>query len=268
MSDLSNTPLSVYQDFIAIFQMIMMQSKRTDIEGKRINEGIEKLIPFEARDKFLWNQLERSSNAITSIKQLLLNPNNNSDLLINEIKSDCNSISGWLESIIQENIILKDAKGLNDEEINEYFKGLSEEEKKQIDLYNDLATPFYDFYSSFLNFVAPRVSKNKIGKETNEIPSNHLEMILKKLIEMKILSDSGVMSNKIDNIIHPKPALNLAIEIIAKHYNLAPQTLQKKVAGSWKIEPKSNAYTSPSANRLNDYKGFLIPLESWLKEPR
>lgn len=233
MSDLSNTPLSVYQDFIAIFQMIMMQSKRTDIEGKRINEGIEKLIPFEARDKFLWNQIERSSNAITSIKQLLLNPNNNSDLLINEIKSDCNSISGWLESIIQENIILKDAKGLNDEEINEYFKGLSEEEKKQIDLYNDLATPFYDFYSSFIGLVSPRKDQKRKDKPSYTTYAMALNLkditISKKGIGVNDGNDYvkifGLASgatlynrlNKIKDIVKPEKFESKAMEVIKKY---------------------------------------------------
>lgn len=119
-----------------------------------------------------------------------------------------------------------------------------------------------------LELVSPRGGKNKIEKEANDIPVDHLEKIHKKLIEMKILDSNGVVTNKIDTTIYSKPALNLAINIIAKHYRIPPQTLQAKVSVLWRIKPKSNAYSSPSKNRLQGYEDFLNPLERWLNTPR
>jgi hypothetical protein len=257
-------PLQGYLDFVAMFKIIRMQHEDNGMDFK-------KLIPiygFEADRMFGFNLNTHSYNALSAIRPLLLTQNNNSDRLIREIEKDFDSLRKWFDNVIEGSPVLKNSKELNDDELQLYFQRLSDEEKDEYRLYNRLARPFYDFYSSFLDLVEPRGGKNKIEKDANDIPVDHLEKIHKKLIEMKILDSNGVVKNKIDKTISSKPALNLAIDIIAKHFGIPTQKLQGIVSGSWSIKPKSNAYSSPSKNRLQGYKNFLNPLELWLNTLR
>ncbi len=224
-----------YKQFTALLKLFQGFIRRNSYQ---LND---KVIQFE-ENKGL-ELLEFKGKAIRELQYLLTIPNNGRETLISETKRDCEAISKEFDEIIENNQLLKQARGLDSKsepkfpgepiqdgefpETNAYFQTLTDADKELFRAFVEVTGEFYEFYNEFLSLIGEKLAES-VQKSYEPLIEN-----LRNKLESYNPKQShavGLESNL------TKPQLKALFERVKKDELIGPETTEEQFLAAFNPE--------------------------------